>query len=354
MKIIVFADENLSLTGGNLYDTLLYKTMKQDPSYLIDFYKPIIHKSGFVFKKLITPFIELKYLKKVKSADSIFWNSVDAYHCFLLVFFIRIFSPKKKVFILHHHYKFELMSGFKRAAFQFFEINFLRMATTIIIPSPYILAQTKQFLPSNKISYLEIAFEEHTTKERSQVKNEQMLFVGNIEYRKGIHLLIESLQLLKVHYKDFKMHIIGSVIEQGYYDNILQKINCYGLRQNVVFHGRVTNEEKAFFMKTSNVFVFPSLQEGYGMVIMEAMSFGLPVIAFNNSAIPYTVKDEYNGLIAANKDIDDLKQKIEMILKDSSLKEKLSQGAFETFSKSRKLPALIEEMKRFTEELKYN
>jgi glycosyltransferase involved in cell wall biosynthesis len=353
MKVTVFAYENLSLTGGNVYDSLLYKLLKQDKSFTVEFSAPIIYKSGFALKKLFTPFIELGWLKRLRKSDVVIWNSVDAYHCLLLAFCLRLFYPKKKLFILHHHYKFVEMTGVKKIIFRFFELNFLRTATSIIIPSPYILDQTKKYLPSSNITYLEIAFKDHhQTVDRDLIKKGQMLCVGTIEHRKGLHLLLEALFLLKSEGNDFSVNILGAVLESDYYENLLQKIKAYGLENNVLFRGRVSEEEKEFYMKTSDVFVFPSLLEGYGMVIIEAMAFGLPVIAFNNSAIPYKVKDGYNGLLVVDQDIQDMKQKLSDILNNSNLRDTLSMGALETFSKSRKSPQIIEDMSAFVRSLK--
>jgi glycosyltransferase involved in cell wall biosynthesis len=353
MKIIVFAYEDLSLTGGNVYDSLLYKVLKQETTFTVEFSAPKIYKSGFSLKKLITPFIELSRLIELRKNDIFFWNSVDAYHCLLLAFFLRLCFPKKKVFILHHHYKFVEMNGIKKIIFKFFELNFLKTATSIIIPSPYILDQTKKYLPSSNITYLEIAFKDRLQKtDRTLIKKGQMLFVGTIEHRKGLHLLLEALLLLKSETNHFFVNILGGVVESDYYDNLLQKIKEYGLENNVVFRGRVSDEEKEFYMKTSDFFVFPSLLEGYGMVIIEAMAFGLPVLAFDNSAMPYTIKDGYNGLLIADKDVQQMKQKMADILRNQTLRDTLSIGAIETFSKSRKSPQIVEEINAFIKNLK--
>jgi len=333
---------------------MFYKIIKLDESCSVEFYEPKVYESGFTFKKIITPFLELRLLKKLRNNDISFWNSVDAYHCLLVVFCAKLLFPKKKIFIIHHHYKFEMMEGLQKTIFRFFELNFLKMASSIIIPSPYILNETKRYLPSSKISYLEIAFEDHSNTKDNLVKKGQLLFVGNIEDRKGLHLLIDALHELKLETNDFLVNVAGAVIDLKYYEYLLRKIKEYGLEGNIVFHGRVTNEEKLGYLKTADAFVFPSLHEGYGMVIIEAMCFGVPVIAFNNSAIPYTVKDGYNGLLAANKDTHDLKQKLSDLLNNSTLRDRLSKGAFETFSKSRRLPLLIEEMKTFIKDLTLN
>jgi glycosyltransferase involved in cell wall biosynthesis len=353
MKIVVFAYEDLSLTGGNVYDSLLYKLLKQDTTLTVEFSAPKIYHSGFSIKKLITPFLELSRLKELRKNDIFFWNSVDAYHCLLLAFCLRFCFPKKKVFILHHHYKFVEMTGIKKIIFKFFEMNFLKTATSIIIPSPYILDQTKKYLPSSNVIYLEIAFKDHQQKrDHAMVKRGQMLFVGTIEHRKGLHLLLEALFLLKSETNNFFVNLLGGVVESDYYNNLLQKIKEYGLEKNVIFRGRVSDEEKEFYMKTSDFFVFPSLLEGYGMVIIEAMAFGLPVLAFDNSAMPYTIKDGYNGLLIADKDVEQMKQKIADILRNQPLRDILSIGAVETFSKSRKTPQIIEDINAFVKNLK--
>lgn len=65
-----------------------------------------------------------------------------------------------------------------------------------------------------------------------------------------------------------------------------------GLEDVVSFSGRVSDEELRNYYSKAYCFVLPSLLEGYGMVLIEAMSYGLPVIAFNNSAIPFTLRME--------------------------------------------------------------
>lgn len=203
-RITVFAWENLSLTGGDVYNSLLYKLLKQETSFTVEFVPPTIYESGFSFKKIFTPFLSLVLLKKLRKSDVIFWNSIESYHCLLLAYCVRLFYPKKKVFILHHHYKFAELTGIKKTIYRFSELNFLRTATSIIIPSPYIFDQTRKYLPSCSITYLEIAFKDNPqTVDPDLVKKGQLLCVGTIEHRKGLHLLLEALFLLKSEINNF-------------------------------------------------------------------------------------------------------------------------------------------------------
>lgn len=78
-------------------------------------------------------------------------------------------------------------------------------------------------------------------------------------------------------------------------------VHLYGLEDVVTFVGRISDEELKSYYSRAYCFVFPSLLEGYGMVLIEAMSYGLPVIAFDNSAIPFTVKNDRNGILVRIK-----------------------------------------------------
>jgi len=229
------------------------------------------------------------------------------------------------------------MKGTKREVFKFFGLSFLKLATYIIIPSPYVLGKTKELLPKSKINYIETAFKENICRNvGNNINNGELLYIGTIEYRKGLHLLLDSLSLLKDESINFRLNIVGAIVDVNYYNQLLERVALYGLENYVVFHGRVSSEILQQFLLTSELFVFPSLLEGYGMVIMEAMSFGIPVIAFNNSAMPFTIKDGYNGFLAKNENVEDFKILIHRVISNPILRNKLSNGAIKTFEKSRK------------------
>jgi glycosyltransferase involved in cell wall biosynthesis len=97
---------------------------------------------------------------------------------------------------------------------------------------------------------------------------------------------------------------VGTVVDQLYYDNLKHQISTAGLTDNVNFRGRVSDEILAECYQKAEIFTFPSLLEGYGIVLIEAFNNGLPIICFDNTAMPYTVKDGVNGFVAKNKEID--------------------------------------------------
>lgn len=351
MKIIVLAPENLSLTGGNVYEAHFYKTILEFPNNKIEYCESREYNNGFSFSKLICPLLELKLIALIKTKDVCFWNSTAAYRHFILLMIVRLFYPKIKVYIFHHHYQYEMMQGVKKEVFKFFEVNFLRLATSIIIPSPYVLKETRKLLPTKKVNYVEIAFDNNISLQGTSPKSGQLLYVGTVESRKGLHLLIEILSLLKSRNNNFTMNIIGGIVNEGYHKELLEKVSFYGLEKHVFFLGRLPSKELKKYFLQSDLFIFPSLLEGFGMVIIEAMSFGIPVIAFDNTAMPFTIKHNFNGLLVKNKDLLDFKNKIELVLNDSDLREKLSIGAIETFNKSRRTSEFKSDIEDFIKEM---
>ena len=156
----------------------------------------------------------------------------------------------------------------------------------------------------------------------------RLLYVGTIEQRKGIKYLIEALsQIPKELLKVVRLTIVGKAISEDYYNEVKRAIDHYHLMDNVDLKVRVSDKELDALYRTSMIFVFPSLLEGFGMVMIEAMRYGLPVIAFNNSAMPYVVKPYENGILVPNKDTTKFCEAISALLTNKDLYSKLSLGA---------------------------
>ena len=348
MKIIALSKNSSTVTGGQVYDTSLFRAIESITSYKIKFYEPKSHREGVSFIKLIVPFLELFLLMKIKNSNVCFMNSSSAYRYSLLLILTRIFLPQVKVYVIHHHYQYEVLKGIKKTIFKFFELNFLRFSSSIIIPNPYVMDRTKNLLPRNKIVYIETSFENINIEPKIRnISNGNLLYIGTIEYRKGLHLLLDSLFLLKQEKEHFTCNIVGNIVDENYYKELVKKIDLYKLEKQVIFHGRVSKEKMHYFLSNTYLFVFPSLLEGYGRVIIEAMSYSIPVVAFNNSAMPYTIKDGYNGFLAKNQNPESFKRSIKKIINNSQLHNHLSKGALLTYNNCSKEDDFMEAVKTF-------
>ena len=150
-----------------------------------------------------------------------------------------------------------------------------------------------------------------------------LLFVGTIEPRKGVHLLLEALTRVR---KDFRLHLVGKVTDPSYKCRLDEYISSHDLSDKVVFEGVADKDGLDRFYNQAELFVFPSQLEGFGIVLIEAMQHGLPVVAFDNTAMPYTIKDGTNGYLAQNGNVAEMAEKIERIMGNTPEREKIQNG----------------------------
>ena len=99
-----------------------------------------------------------------------------------------------------------------------------------------------------------------------------------------------------------------------------------GVNQNIKFVGRISEFEKAMYYKASDLFVLPSTMntESFGIVNLEAMAAGLPIVASRIGGIPDVVKDWENGILVPPCDSKSLANAIVYLLKDDDLRKKMS------------------------------
>ena len=255
--------------------------------------------------------------------------------------------PRTKLLVIHHHSNHMEHSGLLRMIHKHYELKILRAATTLIIPNQYIIDHLAADFGLTNAVYLPSAFNKKSY-EVSTLNYNRLLFCGSVEYRKGLTYGLQAFKVIHDVLPQYKFHIVGSIPANfaKYYAGLLKYIRDNHLEHSVIFEGRVPQERLDWLYSHSDLFLFPSLLEGYGMVISEAMARGLPVAAFNNSAIPYTVKDNVNGLLIENKNAELMGQRVSELLQDKDRMSQLQRGALDSFAKT----IDINDLNRLTEE----
>jgi glycosyltransferase involved in cell wall biosynthesis len=152
-------------------------------------------------------------------------------------------------------------------------------------------------------------------RQRRGLPEHMLLFLGTLEPRKNISTLLEAYALLRrrpgwVH----RLVIAGG--KGWYYDAIYATAERLGLRDDVLFAGFVPQEELPLWYNAAEVFVYPSLYEGFGWPTLEAMACGTPVVASNVSALPEVVGDA--GLLVDPHDAQALATAIASVVQDPS------------------------------------
>lgn len=127
------------------------------------------------------------------------------------------------------------------------------------------------------------------------------LFVGRVGARKGVHYLIQAWQKLRL--SQAELMLVGV--------NEFPETWLHGLPDTVCYVPSVPHTQLNRYYSNASVFVFPSLVEGFGLVLLEAMACGIPVITTPNTAGPDIVTDGVEGFIVPIRDPETLQQKIE-------------------------------------------
>jgi glycosyltransferase involved in cell wall biosynthesis len=118
-----------------------------------------------------------------------------------------------------------------------------------------------------------------------------ILYVGAEDPRKNVHFLINSFSKLKNRIPQVKLLKVGMPNDIGVRGKLLKHIESLNLQKDVIFTGYVSESELAEIYNAVDLFVFPSLYEGFGLPPLEAMACGTPVITSNTSSLPEVVGD---------------------------------------------------------------
>ncbi|MBI4096239.1 MAG: glycosyltransferase family 4 protein [Candidatus Levybacteria bacterium] len=176
------------------------------------------------------------------------------------------------------------------------------------------------------------------------INGEYVLFVGTLQPRKNIARLIEAFsrachpELVSgsqssrdsdLRQNDMSLVIIG---KKGWqYEEILSAPKRFNIENKVKFLENVTDEDLSSFYKNALCFILPSLYEGFGLPVLEAMQYGCPVITSNVSSLPEAGGDA--ALYVDPLSVDDITKKLELIIRDEGLREKLIKKGYERVRK---------------------
>lgn len=171
-----------------------------------------------------------------------------------------------------------------------------------------------------------------------------VLFVGIWFERKGGLLLIKAFERLSMKYKNIKLTIIGEVPKRyklSYSSSEGEKatesrseIESSRLRSNNIEQLNFVPREKLMteFFPNADIFVLvPPKVEGFGFAVLEAMSFGIPVIVSRVCALPELVEDNKTGFVIKPNSLTDLTFNLERLIKDKVLREKMGKAARKRF-----------------------
>ncbi|QEH66970.1 glycosyltransferase family 1 protein [Cellulosilyticum sp. ST5] len=167
-----------------------------------------------------------------------------------------------------------------------------------------------------------------SVREKYQLPDQYILYIGTLEPRKNIETLIEAFKRFKIEgdksNAEIKLVLAG---KKGWlYEGIFKKIQELGLEDDVVDLGYIDEIDKPALYQMAQCFVFPSIYEGFGIPVIEAMAAGTPVITTNVSSLPEVAGEA--GLLVDPKDTIAIAESMYQLTTNEAKKQELIQKGY--------------------------
>ena len=253
-----------------------------------------------------------------------------------LVWLAKTILPKKFKLIIHFHMDVAGLSPFAKILSlpaRIIKNSLFKKADAITCASlDYVknsdIAKIYKKYPAK---FKEIPFGVDTDKFRPAIKKEsetkKILFVGALDkahYFKGVNILLKAIS--EIRNPKSEIRIVGDGDLKMSYGRLAEKLN---IKDKVNFLGKVSDEELPGVYQQADLFVLPSINknEAFGLVLLEAMACGVPVIASDLPGVRTVFQDRTQGLLCKPGDANDLKNKIEEILSNEEKRKEMGKEA---------------------------
>jgi glycosyltransferase involved in cell wall biosynthesis len=256
----------------------------------------------------ITPFFVSHRVKIVTTIHDISFNFYPQFIKFSDLFFLKILIPMSfrradKIITVSEFTKNEIIKYYKVAP-EKIEVAYNSIGDTFISLTPALsLRERGQVL------------------EKYDLPDKFILYLGTMQPRKNLPMLIEAFINIKDKIPEIKLVLAGNKTAQNFDKKIDETIKKYNLTNDVIFTGYIDEEDKPLIFRLARLFVFPSLYEGFGIPILEAMSQSIPAVI---SDIPVHKEIAEGAAIYFNpQNLANLEEKLYNAIIDENLRKKL-------------------------------
>lgn len=180
-------------------------------------------------------------------------------------------------------------------------------------------------------------------------KSKIILVVCRLSSEKGLKYMIDAFEIIKEKKDNVKLVLAG---KGGLREELEDYVDSKGLSDDVIFLGHINYTDLPEYYSLADVFVLPSLKEGLGLSIAEAMSCGAPVVASNTGGITDIVKEKETGLLVEPKNSLSISGATLMVLDDKKLSSKLVHNAYKHIKQNYERKKVINRFISFVKSLK--
>lgn len=321
-----------------------------------------VHEGGTLYEEMVKEHLQVKCLNLKNNHITKLYHCICDYTCNsgidvvivhhpspLVWLAIKLYLCRKrraKVIIYAHSNYNEIIGGkdYRRWIYG----NLLKFCDGVIAISEYVkrslIVNTKVQEHKVKVIYNGVVCPEQIEVGDGRFHTPiHLMYVGRLIEKKGVQVLVEAFSEL-AHKEKYILDIVGD----GPYKSILEdQARQLNLEQNIIFHGN--KRDIATRLQNTGVFIHPAIcEEGFGITIIEAMSYGVICIASRKGAIPEIIKDKENGFLVEATNSSALARKIEdvcEILTDTQ-RERIKKNAYAR-SKDFSIEVLLNELHEF-------
>lgn len=255
--------------------------------------------------------------------------------------------------LVHHLRCSELRPKWQNDFYRIIEKKYLQSADGFIFNSQTTKGVVHSLIGNSKLGIVAYpptdrfgdAISENEIIERSKSKELRILFLGNVMERKGLHTLLKAVSGLR---SQIFLDIVGSLnVEPNYAKQIQAYITENNLSSFVFLHNSLNNEPLKEKLKNAHILIVPSSYEGFGIVYLEGMCFGLPAIGTTAGAASEVIEHGKTGYLIEPNDSAALAKVISNLAEDRNLLNQLSRNARERYMRQPVWEETAEQIRQF-------
>lgn len=302
------------------------------------------HTNGDILKKLlymIRVYICFPFILLFNDIKLIHFNASMKSNFFRKIYFLIMGKLCGKKVILHMHSA--MPKEYFKHKYDFIEDKINKLVfdsyDAIIVISEYWSTVMKNY--TNRpvfLIYNPIPIPKTLLKRNMQNDKIKVFTMHDLNKQKGTYDIIEATKYIQ------NPNVIINLYGNGNIEELQKIIDNNNLQEKIVIKGLVTNEEKTSVYKESDIYILPSYKEGMPISVLEAMTYGLPIISTPIGATSEAVEDGINGFLIQPGDYKALAEKIDLLAGDKKLREKMGQESYRIAKENFDIDVIIKQL----------
>ncbi len=327
------------VSGGFLYDRILVEHLRRQGDQV-----DVVSLPWRNYLRCLIHNFSLPLRRRLEQAnwDVLLQDELNHPSLFRLNQILRKRVSYPVISIVHHLRSCEFHSPWSRRFYRHIEKKYLNSVDSFVFNSRTTRSEVEALIGAGKPGVVANPGRDHfasfvTPDQIAERVDQQgplkIVFLGNVIPRKGLHTLLHALSLLPKG--TWRLEVLGRVDAHRRYTRLIRsQIAAADLGGPVMLRGSVSDEEAAECLAQSHIMAVPSTYEGFGIIYLEAMGFGLPVIASTRGATHELVSEGKEGFLVAPGDARALAGHLQVLNQDRRLLLDMSLRSLERYRMS--------------------